>query len=119
MKALIVSIVCLTVGLAIGFVAGYHYYERNITSQATRQMMQLMDSGNRLQAARGVRAIELIQSGDTQQAIQMFSIPVAGFYSEYAHLSNNDEETRKLLVWIEQAASTNTAVASAILSKSQ
>jgi hypothetical protein len=119
MRTFIPSLICLLVGLSAGFFVGYRYYERHITSEATQQMIQGMESSQRLAAARGVRAIELIQSGQTQQAIRMFSVPVADFYSWYAPLAHNDEETKKLLVWIEQAASTNAAVASAIHSKNQ
>jgi len=81
--------------------------------------MDGVESSDRLGAARGVRAIELIQSGDTQQAIQMFSTPVADFYSEYAHLTHNDEKTKNMIVWIDRAASTNPAIARAIHGKSQ
>jgi len=84
------------------------------TSKASQQMVQLMDSDSRLEAARGVRAIELIQSGDTQQAIQMFCIPVADFYAGYARLPHNDDKTKKLLSWVEQIVSTNAIVAGAI-----
>jgi hypothetical protein len=119
MKALIASIVCLVVGLAVGFYAGYRDYHKHIADEAVQQLVASTESSDRLEAARGVRAIELIQSGDTRQAIQMFSIPVGDFYSEYAHLSHNDEKTKNLLAKIEQVASTNAAVASAIHGKSQ
>jgi len=119
MKALIASIVCLVVGLAFGFYAGNRDYHKHIADEAVQQLVASTESSDRSEAARGVRAIELIQSGDTQQAIQMFSIPVGDFYSEYAHLSHNDEKTKNLLAKIEQVASTNAAVASAIHGKSQ
>lgn len=114
MKTILASSSCLLLGLVGGFFVGYHYYERHITSKASQQMVQLMDSDSRLEAARGVRAIELIQSGDTQQAIQMFCIPVADFYAGYARLPHNDDKTKKLLSWVEQIASTNAIVAGAI-----
>jgi hypothetical protein len=119
MKTLLASIICLLLGLAGGFLVGFHYSERRVASEASAHMMRLVDSDSRLEAARGIRAIELIQSGDTQQAIRMFSIPVADFYSGYAHLANNDEKTKQLLRWVEQIASTNATVANAIHGNSQ
>ncbi len=117
MKTFLASGFCLLIGLAGGFFVGYRYYEKHITNEAVQEMAKGLESSDRLQAARGVRAIEDIQSGDTQRAIQMVSIPVADFYSGYTRLTNSDEKTKKLLFWIEQVASTNAAVAKAIHDK--
>jgi len=114
MKAFLASGFCLLIGLAGGFFLGYRYHEGHITNEAVQEMGLSLESSDRLAAARGVRAIEVIQSGDTQRAIQMFSVPVADFYSGYTRLTHNDEKTKKLLLWIEQVASTNVAVAKAI-----
>ena len=97
-------------GLATGVPIGYHLYGRYATNGALQRLRASVESIDRLSGARGVRAIELVQSGSPQQAIQLFSIPIADFYSEYAHLPHNDQKTKKLLFWIEQTASTNAAI---------
>jgi hypothetical protein len=114
MKALIASIVCLAVGLAIGFFVGYRYCNWHGTNEAEDQMIQMMESSDRLAAARGLRAIELIEAGNTNQAIEMFSFPIADFYAEYAYAGTNDERTLKLRAQIEQFAKTNQVVADQI-----
>ncbi len=114
MKALIASGVSLLVGLAIGGYIGYRYHDRHITNEAVEQMLEGMESSERLEAARGIRAIELIQSGDSQQAVQMFSIPIADFYSWHVNLTHNEQRTKDLLARIEQLARTNQAVAAQI-----
>jgi len=114
MKALIASGVSLLVGLLLGGYIGYRYYDRHITNEAVEQMLGGVESSESLEAARGIRAIELIQSGDSQQAIQMFSIPIADFYSWHVNLTHNNEQTKDLLTRIEQLARTNQIVAAQI-----
>jgi hypothetical protein len=110
MKTLIASIVCL----AIGFFVGYWYYERHITNEAVQQMMSGVESSDRLEATMSIRAISLAESGDTQQAAQTFSFPIASFYSEYESLTNNDKQTRDVLALIEQFSRSNQVVAARI-----
>jgi len=114
MRALIASIVCLVIGLAIGFFVGYRYYERHITNEAVQQMLEGMESSQRLEATMSIRAISLAESGDTQQVAQIFSFPIANFYSEYAPQTHNDERTKKLLAKIEQFSQSNQVVAARI-----
>lgn len=111
MKTLIASFASLLVGLAIGSYLGYRCYDRHVTNEAVQQMLRQMESSDRLGAARGMRAIELIQSGHTQEVAQMFFAPIADFYSQYAKLAHNDERTKQLLATIEWFAKTNPAVA--------
>jgi len=114
MKALIASIVFLVVGLAIGFFVGYRYYERHIASEAVKQMLEGMESSQRLEATMSIRAISLAESGDTQDVAQIFSFPIASFYSEYAPMTHNDKRTRDLLARIEQFSRSNQVVAARI-----
>jgi hypothetical protein len=114
MKALISSVVCLVAGLAVGFFIGYRYYERYITNEAIKQMLDGMESSQTLAAARGLQAIQLIDAGNTQQVIQMSLYPVADFYSAYASSTHNDERTKEWVAKIHQFARTNQAVASQI-----
>jgi hypothetical protein len=114
MKVFITSTIALLVGMAIGSCIGYRYYEMHIISETTKQTMEMVESFDRLEAARGIRAIELIEAGNTNQAIEMFSIPIASFYSEYLNLTHNDKQTKDLLARVEQFAQTNQVVAAQI-----
>jgi hypothetical protein len=67
-----------------------------------------------LQATVGARAIELIGAGDTQQAVQLLSGPIARYYALYSAAGRNDERSTKLRALIEQLARTNQVVAARI-----
>jgi hypothetical protein len=119
MKTYFASVIFLLVGLAVGFFIGYRDYQKHITSEAVQQMIQGMESSERLAAARGIRAIELIQSGETSNAVEFLSRPIGDFYRSYAKLTHNDKRTTDLLVWIDQIASTNKPIADEIHAKIQ
>ena len=119
MKTVIASIVCLVVGLAMGFFVGYRYYDRHITNEAVQQMTQGMESSDRFEAAMAVRSITLIESGESSNAVQFLSRRIGDFYRSYAGFTNNDERTKQLLGWIDQVASTNAVVADEIHRKTQ
>jgi hypothetical protein len=119
MRTAIASIVCLVVGLAIGSYVGYRYYERHITNEAVQQMMQGMESSDRLRAAMAVQSITLIESGESSNAVQLLSRRIGDFYRSYAGLKNNEERTKQLLASIETVASTNVVVADEIHRKIQ
>lgn len=78
------------------------------------KLLQPIEASDRLQAARGIRAIQLIEAGNTNQAIRMFSFPIASFYSEYQGLSHNAKRTQDLLAKIEKFAQSNQMVAAQI-----
>jgi hypothetical protein len=78
------------------------------------QMQQPVVSSDGEKAARAVRVIESIQTGDNSNAVRLLSRPIVDFYYFYAGLSLNDERTRQTLAWIEQVASTNAVIADAI-----
>jgi hypothetical protein len=112
MKSLI-ACSSLLVGLAIGFDVGYRYYERHITNQAIRQMIEYMESADGAHAAEAGHVIGLIESGDKSNAVRILSRPIANYYQWYALHADTDRE-RKLRAFIEQLASTNRVVADAI-----
>jgi hypothetical protein len=117
MKTLIVSFVSLLLGLS----AGWYFEHRQAEHEMTDAVKQIQIH-NRQEAAIDLRAIELIQSGDTQQVVQLLSFPIASFYAwnmnlihnENATVPWNDEVTRGLLNQIEQFAQTNAVVAAQI-----
>jgi hypothetical protein len=114
MKTVIVCAVCLVIGLTAGWFLGYRYYEWHIRNEAVKQMMEGMESSDRLIVAYAIRAIGLIQSGESQKASELLCGPIAGFYSEYAGLNHNDWRTQDTLARIETLAKTNTMIAAKI-----
>jgi hypothetical protein len=112
MKPLIASVVSLLLGAGIGCFVGYRYYEWNITNEAVQQMLQEMDSHNQLDAARAIRAIEIIESGRNQSAVQFLCRPIADYYYMYSiYAGTNDEHAAKLRARIENLIRTNQIVA--------
>lgn len=86
-------------------------------TDVVEQMEQPIEASDRLEAARGIRAIQSIEAGNTDQAIEMFSFPIASFYSEYHGLSHNGKRTLDLLTRIDKFAQTNQVVAAQIKAK--
>jgi len=113
MKTLIASFVSLLLGLAIGWYFESRHAERQMTD-VVEKMLRPIEASDRLEAARGIRAIQLIEAGNTNQAIEMFSFPIAGFYSEYQGLSHNEKRTQDLVAEIKKFAETNQVVAAQI-----
>lgn len=113
MKTLIASFASLLVGLFIGWYFEHRHAEYEMTD-VVEQMQQPVVSSDGEKAARAVRVIESIQAGDSSNAVRLLSRPIGDFYYFYAGLSHIDERTRQTLAWIEQVASTNTAIAEAI-----
>jgi hypothetical protein len=117
MKTLIVSFVSLLLGLAAGWYFEHRQAEHEITDAVKH--VQIL---NRQEAAVDLKAIESIQSGDTQQLVQFLSYRVANFYSWNMNLIQNctatndwnDKLTTELLNQIEQFARTNQMVAADI-----
>ena len=110
MKTLIVSALSLLLGLVAGWYVEYRHGEREKT-EIVQQMMEGTESSDGEHAARAARAIQLIDSGETQQAVQLLSGPVACYYSIYEAASTNDRRS-KVRSLIEELARTNQVVAS-------
>jgi len=77
MKIFLTPLLCLLCGLAVGFIFGYRYYDRHITDEAVKQLSDDMESADCYHAAEATCAIELIESGDRSNVVQMLSIPIA------------------------------------------
>ncbi len=99
-------------GLVLGWYFEHHRAEREKT-QIVQQMVEGLESSDGEQAARAVRAIELIQSRETQQAVQLLAGPLAYYQSVYGDLSANERRS-KLRSLIEELARTNQVVAARI-----
>jgi hypothetical protein len=115
MKIFIASVIILVAGVVVGFYARYSYDERHVTNQALEVGLQQMESSSREEAGRAIRAIELIDSGKTPEAVQVLSHPIVEYY--YVHALDagaNDEQRSKTRAMIEQLMSTNKIVAAAI-----
>ena len=119
MKALITSSVALLIGLAVGAFIGHRSYDRRVTNGTVEQLVESGESSDRERAARAVRAIEMIQTGRSSDAVELLSRPIAYFYRLYGSSAHNDKRTRDVLAMIEHLASTNAVVSDAIHAKSQ
>jgi hypothetical protein len=108
----------LLLGLVIGWYVQQRHTERE-TTDVVDQMQQPIESSDREKAVRAIRAIEMIQSGDSRNAVQLLSRPIADFYHFHVRLAHNNERTKDLLIRIEQLANTNPVVASEITNEIQ
>jgi hypothetical protein len=114
MKTLIISVVCLLVGLWSGFYIGYRYWDRHSTNEAMQAMVESLESHDALLASMSARTISLIDSGQDQQAVQMLSFPIASYYYVYASSEFTNAQRLKLRALIDGLASTNQIVAAQI-----
>lgn len=106
MKMLIIFFVGLLLGLGLGSVFTLRHADHEVAA-VVAQMQQPYEASERLDAIRSIRVIELIQSGDSSNALRVLSEPIAEYYSINAKLVNNDDRTRKTLNLIEGFARTN------------
>src|SRR5664280_697963 len=118
MKTLITFFVALMLGLVAGWYFEHRHAERQMTD-VVEQMQQPIESSDREKAARAIRAIELIQAGESSNAVQVLSRPIVDFYHFHAGLTHNDERTKDVLAMIERFASTNRLIADEIHTKIQ
>jgi hypothetical protein len=118
MKTLIASFVALLLGLVAGWYFERLHAERKMTD-VVEQMQQPIESGDREHAARAIRAIQMIESGESSNAVRVLSRPIVDFYQFHAGLTHNDERTKAVLALIEQLASTNTLIADEIHARIQ
>ena len=113
MKTLVMSAVALVLGLVTGWFVENHRAQRE-KSKIVELMVDGGESSDSVHAARAVRAIQLIESGEAQDAIRLLSTPIADYYSRYTETATNDERRMKLRGLIEQLAKTNQIVAARI-----
>jgi hypothetical protein len=121
MKLKLAVVLLMVAAIALGFFvgrfhAGSYAQHRDAEHEVTEAIdlaVQGTETSAALQATLGVRAIEFIDSGDTQQAVQLLSGPIARYYTLYP-LGRNDERSEKLRGLIEELARTNQVVAARI-----
>lgn len=109
MKTVIASVVSLILGLGLGWYFEHNRAQREKTG-VVRQMVDGSESSDGEHAARAIRAIQLIESGETQQAVQLLSGPIVSYYSEYVAAGANERRS-KLRSLVEELARTNQVVA--------
>lgn len=117
MKTFIALVAGLLAGLAVGWVGGYFYNDMHTPSQVVSTMVQGTESSDAVAAGRSVRAIELIESGQTEKAVRMLSRPIADYYSEYGSHPNT-ERRRQTRAIIEELMATNKIVAFEVTNES-
>ena len=99
--------------MALGWYCGHYRAEREKT-EIVQEMVQGIESSDAERAARAVGAIQSIEAGEPQHAVQLLSTPIAHYYSLYAVAGRKDERSAKLRASIEQLAATNQLVAARI-----
>jgi hypothetical protein len=113
MKTLLASVVSVLCGLALGWYVAHGRAEREKT-EIVQEMVSSIVAAHGEHAGRAVRAIQMIESGKTQEAVQLLSGPIARYYSIDTAGTGGDERTAKLRALIEQLAKANLIVASRI-----
>ena len=113
MKTLLTSAVFLILGLGLGWYCEYHRAGREKT-QIVQQLVEGSESSDREHAIRAARAIQLIESGQSQQAVQLLASPVAHYYTLYSGAGTSEERRSEARALIEQLAKTNQIVAAQI-----
>jgi hypothetical protein len=117
MKTAITSIVSLLIGLAVGTFAGYRYYEGHITNEAVRMAVEGGESSDMHFAAVSAKAVDLMDSGEHQKAVEMLARPIANYYCSYAMSTVTNERRLKMRSMIDDLASKNQTVAAHIEAK--
>jgi hypothetical protein len=112
MKILLATFVSLFLGLGIGWYIG-HRHASYYVPEIAREAVAGIESSDGEKAGRAVRAIQAIDSGDAQGAVQLLSHPIAHYYLLYSDLDTNDRR-RRMIALIEQLARTNQIVAARI-----
>jgi hypothetical protein len=113
MKSLVASAAALVLGLVLGWYFEHHRAEREKT-EIVQQMVEGGESADRLLAVVAARGIQMVQSGQSQQAVQMLATPVAHYYTLYTGAGTKEERRAETRALIEQVAKSNQIVAAKI-----
>jgi hypothetical protein len=113
MKTVIASTVSLILGLGVGWYFEHHRVEREKTG-IVQQMVEGGESSDRLRAVMAARAIQLIEAGQPQEAVQLLSSPVAHYYTLYTGAGSKEERRPETRALIQQLARSNDVVAARI-----
>jgi hypothetical protein len=109
MKTLIVLLAGLLVGVGVGWYVGYTRPIAKANRDAHQEMLAT-ESDDWEAALFAVKAVPLIESGDTQKAVGWLVKPIGSYYRVYTLHAGTNDERLKLRAMIEQLASTNSAV---------
>ena len=110
--ALVASLVSLLVGVALGWYLGYARPATKANREAIKQFA-IMDADDSMAAAIAVRAIPLIQAGESEKAVKGLVRPIGMFYRFHKPRVSTEEQSN-LLTRIEQLAVTNQVIATEI-----
>ena len=113
MKTFLASAVSLILGLGLGCYFEHHRAEREKT-EIVQQMVERGESADRLLAVTAARAIQMVESGQSQQAVQMLATPVAHYYTLYSGAGTKEERRAETRALVEQLARSNQVVAARI-----
>jgi hypothetical protein len=113
MKTMVISLVSLLIGLCVGWYAGYtRPFHEGLKYLRTQE--DAYESGHAMAASLAVDAIQSIDAGESQKAIQFLSFPIASYYSSYSIYAGTNAERLKVTARIERLAQTNQIVAARI-----
>ncbi len=110
----------LIAGILIGSCAGWYAGYTRPAAQVNRnevQFFETMEWDDSKAAHFAVKAIPVVQSGDTEKAVQLLALPIGGWYRVYAGRAGTNHERLTLRDKIERLASTNPVVAAEIQRK--
>jgi hypothetical protein len=110
MRTTISSVFCLALGAAIGWYVE-HTHQEHLLTEGLAQGLQAIERGEAVEAARAVRAVTLIQSGENDKAVRFLSTPIAHYYYIYSTTALDDRRGSELRVLIEELVKTNEIVA--------
>jgi hypothetical protein len=109
MKSIIILLVGLLVGVGVGWYVGYTRPIAKANRDAHQELLA-MTADDTMAAIIAMRAIPLVESGDTQKAVQWLSKPIGTYYRVYGLHAGTNDERLTLRAKIEQLASTNSVV---------
>jgi hypothetical protein len=113
MKITIISLVSLLIGIGAGWYLGYTRPNAQANRELRKELGDVQVDDIRA-AAFAVGAINRIDAGDTQAAVQWLSLPIAHFWSDCQIRPSTNEDRLKLLGSIEKLSHTNQIVAAHI-----
>src|SRR4051812_40049022 len=109
-KLLLTSAMCLLIGGLVGFYIEHTRGESNLT-EAIKLMQEAEEAIKVTEAARSAKAISLLASGESQDAIALLCGPITSYSVIYAKDSETNELRLKLRALIEDLVRTNEIVA--------
>jgi len=105
--------IALLLGSAIGWYVA-HSREKYQPAEVVEFALQGAESSEASGVARAIEAIRLIASGDTNEAVQKLSAPVAHYYVLYKSYAGENRRRADLCAAIEKLMKTNAIVAHAV-----